>query len=426
MATSSKPRQYGESVSEGTPYSAWDVDPRLKTLRTLFNFTPPGMALNAARGATNLMGNSGQPKRRTPKGQGHQIFAPGWQRAIRRQGERLLEKARNRMEDQSGPPEYNKSLMDFMDQAMALSEQLYGGQIAGFDNRERALRDQAAEGDTAIAGMYDALVSDIQANAPKIEANYAGAISNVGDHAGAAQKSMQDSAAQSQQQQAALFERLGIADALGSLAQQGNHAQGDLQAAINTSAERAQTTQDQLQQNQASMLDFNTSTANAAGAQGTQARASLQRDLVNALAALADQRSAAMSTQQGRAFDLAQALAQSDFDRHKYNTQMGMDFEDRAFRQALQQAQMAAEGGYDYRYGQGGPASDAAHVMRIEGVPEAQVGAIMELLTDLSIQNPGINQRHWYNRAREELQKAGMYTPAAINAAQAYWLQNQG
>ena len=196
----------------------------------------------------------------------------------------------------------------------------YSGQIS-------AARTNAGASDARLAAMYSQLQNSIGADAAGIKSNYDTAKASQVANAAAASSQTAQGYQSARDAQTAQFARLGIGDAAGVLAANGGNAARDQAVANSNIAQSQQISGNQTDAHQASALTYNTRLGQAAGAEGTSQRATLQNNLSTKLAQLQSQQAQANSqyAQQGasQAMDLAKTLG--DFDNSAAQRRYQMD-----------------------------------------------------------------------------------------------------
>lgn len=173
---------------------------------------------------------------------------------------------------------------------------------------EEALRRNALQSDAKLEAMYRQLHGSIDADAPTIAGAYdqaADAINQNADQASAGTAAGYQAARDAQTDQ---FRALGIQDAASVLAAQGGNAVADQAHAVGNIEQGRTVGTNQAALNKGSALDYNTNIGNAAILGGTEARGTIQSQLMNALAELAMRKSESQSQSGSSALDLALQL----------------------------------------------------------------------------------------------------------------------
>lgn len=190
---------------------------------------------------------------------------------------------------------------------LALAQQLGGGSRVDYTPLMDRARQNQAEGDARLAALFSRLQGEIAADRPGIEQTFGDATTSVGQ-AGEDTRSLINAAYESAaQQRAQQLAALGIEEA----ALRDEFTAGDQAAALARSAERQNISQNQLSENQATALNYNTQIGQSVGQQGAEYRAALERALFDRLAELEVAQSEANARYGDNVLDRAFQFAQN-------------------------------------------------------------------------------------------------------------------
>lgn len=279
------------------------------------------------------------------KGLGDQIFGPLARIEVNRQrgpGRMLGRLLGSKSEELAPPAPKEKSLADFLQEAMAILGPGGGGGV-NYDPQRGTLRQNAAENDARLEAMYNQLRGSIDADAPAIQQAYQQAIDATASNSANAQAQTQAAADAAMARNNEVLGNLGIQQAQGNIIQQGTDLNTQAAGDIAAQASKGQAAGDRLVSNQATALQHNTNIGNAAGLEGNLQRAQNQARLQALLADIdmAEQEANRASQQNnfGQQFSLAQAL----LNEQQYNQSRQDELQMSAAEMLNQQAQAAAD-----------------------------------------------------------------------------------
>lgn len=228
-------------------------------------------------------------------------------------------------------PEFSGSLLDYLGQAQGLTDSMYGSYDNTYvDNRINAAKTNSSRVDELMRGAYDHAISQINATrdqaiqrAPEVQA----AIGASTAEAQAAVQATRDASREAQQAERVAAGMAPVdADLIALREGRGNRADADVQAGVQSLAERGQTAQDREIGHHTSDLTRINGNSVATSQMGADVRGRNNMNLVSQLAALEDERlsqqQAFAQQKQGAGLSLAQQLygdAQS-----RYNQNYGM------------------------------------------------------------------------------------------------------
>lgn len=268
---------------------------------------------------------------------------------------------------------YQPGFLDFLQQAQQLMGSGGGPARSGVDFAGlRAQSTQTADDASArLRAMYAALHDRFVGDAPAIQQNFDQGAQSVGDNAAEATGNVNDAYDAARQAQTAQLAALGIGDAAGVIAGNGESSTNDQAHAVANIAQNQAANQNQLSSGRTASLNYNGQIADAALQQGTDSASQIQRALQDKLAeisaqeAQANAQAAAAGNGQDGVLDLAKAL----FDA---NLQQNGNYQQQA--SAQYNAQKLAQSGAP-------KASDAA---KQQGTALTQAIALMKAQPGLS------------------------------------------
>lgn len=200
--------------------------------------------------------------------------------------------------------------MEFSDY-LALAQQYLdqsGSGAPDYSAIEQALQQHALESDAKLAAMYKQLHGSIDSDAPTIAGQYDQAAASINQNADQASGNVNGAYQASRDDQTRQLEALGIQDAARVLASNGGNAAADQAHAVGNIEQNRQVGADQTALNKGSALDYNTNIGNASSLAGSEARGSIQGQLMDALAQIALKKSEAQGQSGQSAISLAMQL----------------------------------------------------------------------------------------------------------------------
>lgn len=208
----------------------------------------------------------------------------------------------------------------------ALSEAfgLVGGGNTGisYDPLRNDARARASEYDARMKAMYDQLMGSIRGDAAGIQQNFQGAIDSSAERSQQTQGDIQGASDAANQRNLQQLESLGLGEAAGNIVAEGRDLNTATSRNIADAAARGQIQGDRLETNQQASLAHNTNLAGAAGLEGNLQRARIGNELSSLLAQYdMEEQAANRQAQQnsfGQAMSLAQALVGDDWQRQGY------------------------------------------------------------------------------------------------------------
>lgn len=216
----------------------------------------------------------------------------------------------------SGP----RDLMSALSEAFGL----VGGGNTGisYDPLRNDARARASEYDARMKAMYDQLMGSIRGDAAGIQQNFQGAIDSSAERSQQTQGDIQGASDAANQRNLQQLESLGLGEAAGNIVAEGRDLNTATSRNIADAAARGQIQGDRLETNQQASLAHNTNLAGAAGLEGNLQRARIGNELSSLLAQYdMEEQAANRQAQQnsfGQAMSLAQALVGDDWQRQGY------------------------------------------------------------------------------------------------------------
>lgn len=228
-----------------------------------------------------------------------------------------------------GAGQSQMTLADALKQAAALIGSQGGVPSINYDPQRNEARTRATENDARLEAMYRQLRGSIDADAPKLQEAYQGALDSTRQNAADAQSQTQAATDSANSRNAQVLANLGIQQAQGNIVQQGNDLNTQTAQRMADQATKGQAASDRLVSNQATALQHNTNVGNAAGLEGNLQRSSNGARLQALLAELdmqeqqANQSAAAQNASLGRSdlgrqLDLAQWMVGNNTDEQRY------------------------------------------------------------------------------------------------------------
>jgi hypothetical protein len=229
-----------------------------------------------------------------------------------------------------------RGLMDFLQEALGMqggsSAQFEAGPSApriNYDGMRKDLNDRAGSNDQRLTDVYRQLQGQYEANGPAVKAMYDKTGEQVGANFDKAAANVDEAAKSTRNEQARMFDALGIGDAAANIVENGDDAGIAAQQAKQNLAQNQAANVSTLNQSGAAAQTFNTAMGQSAGISGANKRADLSAQLQSRMAELG------MMEQKDN-----QQAAQQDADNQRQAASMNADSENRRYSQALQMAQM--------------------------------------------------------------------------------------
>lgn len=237
-------------------------------------------------------------------------------------------------------PMFDKSLDDYLSKygdGSKLSEPI----LKAIAAREQALKEQASAGEEGIGRAYGDLNKSFTLSKEDEGARYAQAGEKAQAVGDTTQEAIAAARAASKSGRDQIRQNLGMEDVSNSLAE--GYAAESGADDISKSAATNQNQQNYLQNIGNSRQDFMGSNALAATARGAEGKTALNRDLINALSTLDQERAGVMSNAQMQAQQLAQSAYQTDLSRFNTDRSFSADRDDSAWNRAYQETGMENE-----------------------------------------------------------------------------------
>lgn len=316
------------------------------------------------------------------------------------------------------------SSQDLYNDALAQVGNAYQAQIGNLNAQERDTRGRARKGDAQLDAMYKALQRDIHGNSKNLSGIYDSALANSQRDTANTKRAIGNTYAQSNNEMAALFSKLGIQaaapDAMRGSMQDKNLLSG-LVDASGASARNA------FGLDKSAALGFNTAQENIAGLTGRNKRSELMEQLNAALTGIGQQRNQAYGS-------MADAVSQRQYQLENDALSRQSQMQDMMFKMQQQELEQAASGGMSAsaQYAQMGPSERAAS--KAGTLFGSQAPFAMELLQGVANnQNGGIYQNpgHFIRSilAENEKQKQagrGYLDPDELQALASYYWSEGG
>jgi len=249
--------------------------------------------------------------------------------------------------------QYNGSLDDYFNQILSMIGPSGDGGVGAVDNRIAAAKANNEEANARIAALYKALGSDLTAALPVLEQSVESSQNAARAQTDLSQEAINDVKSENRENAMETLDATGIGDS--ALLQQGrqqavddsNFNTGELQK---SAADQANYMANTLAANQTTQQGQ----INGAAYAGTNAQVDNERNLLNTLAGLEDERlaaqqSAAGDAQAARTQALQMALGMDDTAYNRFRDQQAYDLEldNTAYDRAYNEAQNSGESGMD-------------------------------------------------------------------------------
>lgn len=261
------------------------------------------------------------------------------------QGQDAWKAAGHRKPAEAVMPEKEKTLADYLQEAISMIGSQGGGGV-NFDPQRNMLRQNASEADARLEAMYRQLRGSIDADAPVLQQAYDQAEASTAQNAQNAQAQTQAASDSANARSDQVLANLGIQQATGNQIQNGTDLATQTAGAIATQATKGQAAGDRLASNEATALQHNTNIGNAAGLEGNLQRAGNQAKLQALLAELdmqeQQQNASAGQNSFGQQLSLAQSLLGFDQDKQDRQDQLQMSAAEQA--NARYAAELKAQG----------------------------------------------------------------------------------
>lgn len=204
----------------------------------------------------------------------------------------------------------DKTFTDYMSEA----NKIYKPSMDYLNQQKTDVSNRSGQYDQDLAGMYQSLVGNINAQNPVIGQNYDSAINQQNQITGNATAAVGDNYARSQAQQMAMLKQLGVEAAAPDTLQTGQDSQAFFQSLLG--AQGANQNQFLNSQKVASQ-DFNTAQSNIAGQTGANARTDLKMQTNDILGQLAGKGADLQTQINQQAAQMQSGAAQGLLDQQK-------------------------------------------------------------------------------------------------------------